>query len=87
MPERLRERWSASGPVRIGSRTDGIVGRLTCEAFEKDGQRGYRFAGQGTYEPLLPGKLVPTYVLTPGGYSEGWNASLTFCIAGVALAA
>ena len=47
-----------------------IVGRLTCEAFEKDGQRGYRFAGQGTYEPLLlPGKLVPTYVVTPGVFA------------------
>lgn len=44
-----------------------IVGRLTCEAFAKDGQRGYRFTGQGTYESLLPGKLVPTYVVTPGG--------------------
>ena len=44
-----------------------IVGRLTCEAFEKDGLRGYRFTGQGTYEHLLPGKRVPTYVVTPAG--------------------
>lgn len=27
-----------------------IVGRLTCETFEKGGQRRYRFTGQGTYE-------------------------------------
>lgn len=45
-----------------------VVGRLTCEAFEKDGQRGYRFTGQGSYEPLLPGKLVPTMVVTPAGF-------------------
>ena len=46
-----------------------VVGRLTCEAFEKDGQRGYRFTGQGSYEPLLPGKLVPTMVVTPAGFA------------------
>lgn len=34
-----------------------IVGRLTCEAFEKDGQRAYRFTGQGAYEPLLAKSL------------------------------
>jgi site-specific DNA recombinase len=45
-----------------------IVGRLTCEAFEEGGQRGYRFTGQGTYEHLLPGKLVPTMVVTPAGF-------------------
>src|SRR5262245_20958971 len=32
-----------------------LVGRLTCEAFENDGQRGYRFTGQGSYVPLLSG--------------------------------
>ena len=42
-----------------------IVGRLTCEAFGNDGQRGYRFTGQGSYESLLPGKLVPPLVVTP----------------------
>ncbi len=45
-----------------------IVGRLTCEAFEKDGQRGYRFTGQGSYEPLLPSKALPTMVVTPAGF-------------------
>jgi hypothetical protein len=44
------------------------VSRLTCEAFDNDGQRGYRFTGQGTYEHLLPGKLVPTMVVTPAGF-------------------
>jgi hypothetical protein len=48
-----------------------IVGRLTCEAFEVDGQRGYRFTGQGTYQSLLPGKLLPTVVVTPAGF-EPW---------------
>ena len=47
-----------------------IVGRLTCEAFDTDGQRGYRFTGQGTYEHLLPGKLVPTMVVTPAGFDS-----------------
>ena len=45
-----------------------IVGRLTCEAFGNDGQRGYRFTGQGSYESLLPGKLVPPLVVTPAGF-------------------
>ncbi len=45
-----------------------IVGRLTCEAFEQDGRRGYRFAGHGSWEPLLPGKVVPTVVVTPAGF-------------------
>ena len=35
-----------------------IVGRLSCEAFAKDGQPGYRFHGQGTYESLLPGSCL-----------------------------
>jgi hypothetical protein len=45
---------------------------MTCEASEKDGKRGYRFAGQGTYEPLLVKKLVPTTVVTPGGIRHLW---------------
>jgi hypothetical protein len=45
-----------------------IVGRLTCEAFEKDGRRGYCFTGHGSWEPLLPGKVVPTVVVTPAGF-------------------
>ena len=62
------------------------MGRLTCTAFEEEGRRGYRFTGQGSYADVLPAS-VSTLVVTPGGYSEGWNASLTFGIEGVALAA
>ena len=50
-----------------------IVGRLTCEAFEKDGKRGYRFTGQGTYEHLVPGKIVPTCVVTPAGFEPAFT--------------
>lgn len=40
----------------------------------------------------LLGRDIPrtrqiTLVVTPGGYSEGWNTSLTFSIEGFALAA
>lgn len=47
-----------------------IVGRLTCEAFEKDGQRGYRFTGQGTYDHLLPGGAVSPFVVTPASHAR-----------------
>jgi hypothetical protein len=50
-----------------------IVGRPTCEAFEKDGQRGYLFTGQGAYEPLLTKKLVPTTVVTPAGFDPAFS--------------
>jgi hypothetical protein len=63
------------------------VGRLTCEAFEKDGQRGYRFAGRGTYEPLLPGKLVPTYVVNPGCRGVPAEEFLAATLAGEAVVA
>ena len=53
-----------------------IVGRLTCEAFGNDGQRGYRFTGQGSYESLLPGKLVPPLVVTPAGFAELWHVKV-----------
>jgi hypothetical protein len=65
-----------------------LVGRMECEAFD-DGQRvGYRFTARGSYVPLLPVALSTPEMVTPGGYSEGWNTSLfTFSIGGVALAA
>ena len=59
-------KMTTSAPAQVLRKL--LVGRLTCEAFEKDGQRGYRFTGQGTYEHLLPGKLVPTWVVTPAGF-------------------
>lgn len=43
--------------------------------------------GARSYASLLPAALSTPEVVTPGGYSEGWNASLTFSIEGVALAA
>ena len=64
-----------------------LVGRLECEAFD-DGRRvGYRFKARGSYAELLPAALSTPQVVTPGGYSEGWNASLAFSIEGIALAA
>jgi hypothetical protein len=46
-------------------------------------------SGIGLIEPLLDQTVrIPKAVVTPGGYSEGWNASsFTFSIGGVALAA
>lgn len=64
-----------------------LVGRLECEAVE-DGRRvDYHPKARGTFAELLPASLSTPQVVTPGGYSEGWNASLSFTIAGVALAA
>ena len=68
MPDEARD--SARAPRKL------IVGRLSCEAFEKDGKRGYRFAGQGSWEPLLPGKLLPTVVVTPAGFAQSWRVEL-----------
>ena len=45
-----------------------IVTPLTWRSVREEGQRGYRFTGQGTYEHLLPGKLGPTYLVTPAGF-------------------
>jgi hypothetical protein len=58
-----------------------------------EGARGdcYPFSGEGRLDPVLGGLIArPTAhntMVTPGGYSEGWNTSLTFSIAGAALAA
>jgi hypothetical protein len=49
-----------------------MVGRLACEPFDEGGERGYRFTGQGSYQPLLPGKLVPPCVVTPAGFARSW---------------
>jgi hypothetical protein len=49
----------------------------------------YSFHGEGVLDPILAGILpsISQKVVTPAGYSEGWNTSLAFSIGGVALAA
>ena len=65
-----------------------VENRIIFMPEEDDEGRRYRFTGHAGIERLiLATPPVAKKVVTPGGYSEGWNASLTFCIAGVALAA
>ena len=64
-----------------------VKGRIILMPEEDDAGRCYRFTGQAGIERLILATPAANKVVTPGGYSEGWNASLTFCIEGVALAA
>jgi hypothetical protein len=55
---------------------------------EDDLGRFYTFEGRADrLQPIRGTVRAARALVTPGGYSEGWNASLTFCIEGVALAA
>lgn len=40
--------------------------------FDGGARVGYRFAGQGSYAELLPGKLS-TLVVTPAGFARSWS--------------
>jgi hypothetical protein len=53
-----------------------LVGRLTCEAFEEGGRRGYRFTGEGSYAALLPSELSTPEVVTPAGFETLWKAQV-----------
>jgi hypothetical protein len=64
-----------------------LVGRLAFTPRADGSGRFYTFEGPRSLSALLSGIVTPEGVVTPGGYSEGWNASLSFSIAGVALAA
>jgi hypothetical protein len=66
-----------------------LVGRLTLTPRTEGTERYYEYAGEATLGRLLGGVIGSraTAMVTPGGSSEGWNASLTFSIDGVALAA
>ena len=48
-----------------------LVDRMTLEPFEKDGERGYRFSGEGTYARLLDESTA-----TFGGGPNGLPTSL-----------
>ncbi len=71
--------------------TKVLAGRLvfTPRLDPASGERAYAFRGEGRLDAILSGVIaLPTTLVTPGGYSEGWNASFfTFSIGGVALAA
>jgi hypothetical protein len=65
-----------------------LVGRLTFTPDEDDDGRFYLYEGRADrLHPIRGTVRAARALVTPGGYSEGWNASLTFCIEGVALAA
>jgi hypothetical protein len=48
-----------------------LVGRLECQAFDEGDRVGYRFKGNGSFAPLLPGALATPSEVTPGG-REPW---------------
>jgi len=51
-----------------------VVGRLACEAVEQDGRKGYRFAGQGAYDRVLPGETLAALTHTPNGVTPAGTA-------------
>jgi type VI protein secretion system component VasK len=55
-----------------------LVGRLTCEPFEERERRGYRFTGQGSYAPILPGEGGATVVVAPTGFEPVFQSRPRF---------
>jgi hypothetical protein len=47
---------------------------LICEAFEKNGKKGYKVTGKGSYSRLLPSQLAAPCVVSPTGFSRKWHS-------------
>ena len=52
---------------------------LMCEAFEENGQKGYKVTGKGSHLRLLPSQLATPCVVSPTGHVNG-GTSLSFPI-------
>lgn len=50
-----------------------LVDRLEFTPFEDRGQRGYRFAGQGTFGRILAGDVLPPALVSPAGFEPAFR--------------